>query len=46
MELETFLKKEERYESLHGNSYVHDTIKPFVLSLKVINEIEKKDFIE
>lgn len=46
MELETFLKKEERYEALHGNSYVHDTIKPFVLSLKVINEIGKSGFIE
>lgn len=46
MELETFLKKEERYEDLHGNSYVHDTIKPFVLSLKVINEISKSDFID
>lgn len=40
MELDSFLSKEERYESYHGNSYVHDTIKPFILTLPVTNEIK------
>ena len=43
MELDNFLKKEERYESYKGNSYVHDTIKPFILTLRVVNEINKTE---